>query len=198
MRGEIVQFDAGKGFGFVKVAGQPKDIFIHQADVQNGVRLHNGMTVEFDLRTTAKGPRAANVVAADAGARNKSAGSAAVRRSRTSPYLIFTVAALAIVVVAGGGLFLLFGWFWLLDYLIAVNVAAFALYGYDKRAAQGDRLRVPERVLHGVELLGGTPGAFLAQRVFHHKTRKVSYRIVFWLIFAVQAAAVIAWFWRSA
>lgn len=198
MRGEIVQFDAGKGFGFVKVAGQPKDIFIHQTDVTNGVRLHSGMTVEFEVRTTTKGPRAANVIAAGEGAKNKPTGHAAVRSRRTSPYLIFTVAALAIVAVVGGGLLLLFGWFWLLDYLIAINVAAFALYGYDKRAAQGDRLRVPERVLHGVELLGGTPGAFLAQRVFHHKTRKVSYRIVFWLIFAVQAAAVIAWFWRSA
>ena len=198
MRGEIVQFDAAKGFGFVKVAGQPKDIFIHQADVKNGVRLRTGMTVEFDVRTTNKGPRAANITAQGESAQSKSAGSAAVRPSHTSPYWVFTLVALAIVAVVGGGLYLLFGWFWLLDYLIAINVAAFALYGYDKRAAQGDRLRVPERVLHGVELLGGTPGAFLAQRVFHHKTRKVSYRIVFWLIFAVQAAAVIAWFWRSA
>ena len=82
--------------------------------------------------------------------------------------------------------------------MIAINIAAFALYGYDKNAAQNSRLRVPERVLHGVELFGGTPGAFIAQRVFHHKTRKVSYRIVFWLIFAVQAAAVVWWFWRGA
>lgn len=198
MRGEIVQFDAGKGFGFVKVAGQPKDIFIHQTDVTNGVRLRSGMTVEFEVRTTTKGPRATNVIAPGQGAKNGSAGSAAaVPHGHTSPYLIFTLAALAIVAAVGGGLLLLFDWFWLLDYLIAINVAAFVLYGYDKNAAQYSRLRVPERVLHGVELCGGTPGAFIAQRIFHHKTHKVSYRIVFWLIFGVQVAAIAWWFWRG-
>jgi uncharacterized membrane protein YsdA (DUF1294 family)/cold shock CspA family protein len=193
MQGAIVQFDPAKGFGFVKVAGQQEDIFIHQSDVANGVRLQTGMQVEFDVRTTSKGPRATNVKAAGAAAPTQPA-----RRSNANPYTLYTIVAVAIVAVIGGALFLLFGWYWLLDYLIAINIAAFALYGYDKNAAQNKRLRVPERVLHGVELFGGTPGAFIAQRVFHHKTRKVSYRIVFWLIFAIQAAAVIWWFWRGA
>lgn len=193
MQGEIVQFDPAKGFGFIKVAGQKDDIFIHQSDVDNGVRLRTGMRVEFDVRTTPKGPRAANVKTSGVAAPTQPA-----RRSSANPYMLYTIVAVAIVAVIGGALFLLFGWYWLLDYLIAINIAAFALYGYDKNAAQNSRLRVPERVLHGVELFGGTPGAFIAQRVFHHKTRKVSYRIVFWLIFAIQAAAVIWWFWRGA
>lgn len=192
MQGEIVQFDPAKGFGFVKVAGQKDDIFIHQSDVDNGVRLQTGMRVEFDVRTTPKGPRAANIKASGVAAPTQPA-----RRSSANPYMLYTIVAVAIVAVIGGALFLLFGWYWLLDYLIAINIAAFVLYGYDKNAAQNSRLRVPERVLHGVELFGGTPGAFIAQRVFHHKTRKVSYRIVFWLIFAIQAAAVIWWFWRG-
>lgn len=192
MQGEIVQFDPAKGFGFVKVAGQKDDIFIHQSDVDNGVRLQTGMRVEFDVRTTPKGPRAANIKASGVAAPTQPA-----RRSNANPYMLYSIVAVAIVAVIGGALFLLFGWYWLLDYLIAINIAAFALYGYDKNAAQNSRLRVPERVLHGVELFGGTPGAFIAQRVFHHKTRKVSYRIVFWLIFAIQAAAVIWWFWRG-
>ena len=62
MQGEIVQFDPAKGFGFIKVAGQKDDIFIHQSDVDNGVRLRTGMRVEFDVRTTPKGPRAAHVL----------------------------------------------------------------------------------------------------------------------------------------
>ena len=192
MQGEIVQFDPAKGFGFVKVAGQKDDIFIHQSDVDNGVRLQTGMRVEFDVRTTPKGPRAANIKASGVAAPTQPA-----RRSNANPYMLYSIVAVAIVAVIGGALFLLFGWYWLLDYLIAINIAAFVLYGYDKNAAQNSRLRVPERVLHGVELFGGTPGAFIAQRVFHHKTRKVSYRIVFWLIFAIQAAAVIWWFWRG-
>ncbi len=35
-------------------------------------------------------------------------------------------------------------------------------------------------------LLGGTPGAFIAMRMFHHKTSKQSFQTVFWLTVAVQ------------
>jgi uncharacterized membrane protein YsdA (DUF1294 family) len=37
-------------------------------------------------------------------------------------------------------------------------------------------------VLHASELLGGWPGALVAQQVFRHKTRKLSYQSAFWLI----------------
>ncbi|KPZ15695.1 putative family protein [Pseudomonas syringae pv. viburni] len=53
--------------------------------------------------------------------------------------------------------------------------------------------RTPENVLHTVELLGGWPGALLAQQVFRHKTRKVSFQVVFWLIVLVHQALWIDW-----
>jgi uncharacterized membrane protein YsdA (DUF1294 family)/cold shock CspA family protein len=191
MQGEIIRFDPAKGFGFVKVAGQEKDIFIHQSEVNGGARLRDGMRVEFETQSTAKGLRAVNVRVPGAAA------PAQVRRGDANPYTLFSTLALLIVVAVSALVFFLFGRFWLLGYLIGINLAAFGLYGYDKSAAQAGRLRVPERVLHSLELLGGTPGAFIAQRLFHHKTRKVSYRIVFWLIFAAQAAVVAWWFWPA-
>ena len=63
-----------------------------------------------------------------------------------------------------------------------VSVLAFLLYWGDKRKARADRWRTPENVLHAVELAGGWPGALLAQQVFRHKTRKVSYQVLFWAI----------------
>ncbi|MGF6108524.1 DUF1294 domain-containing protein [Pseudomonas frederiksbergensis] len=63
-----------------------------------------------------------------------------------------------------------------------VSVVAFFLYWSDKRKARTDTWRTPENVLHAVELAGGWPGALLAQQVFRHKTRKVSFQLVFWLI----------------
>lgn len=63
-----------------------------------------------------------------------------------------------------------------------MSVVAFALYGYDKKQARHSGQRTPEKLLHGIELLGGWPGALLAQQVFRHKTRKFSYQLVFWLI----------------
>ncbi|KOY02607.1 DUF1294 domain-containing protein [Pseudomonas nunensis] len=63
-----------------------------------------------------------------------------------------------------------------------VSLIAFFLYWSDKRKARADTWRTPENVLHAMELAGGWPGALLAQQVFRHKTRKVSFQLVFWLI----------------
>ncbi|WP_445571744.1 DUF1294 domain-containing protein [Pseudomonas sp. E102] len=63
-----------------------------------------------------------------------------------------------------------------------VSVVAFLLYWSDKRKARSDAWRTPENVLHAVELAGGWPGALLAQQVFRHKTRKVSFQVVFWFV----------------
>ena len=84
-------------------------------------------------------------------------------------------------------------WPWLYAYLLAINVWTFACYAYDKAAAGRAMLRVPEAVLHGLTLVGGTPGAWAGQRTFRHKTLKRSFRRVFWVIVAVQAAGVVLW-----
>ena len=73
----------------------------------------------------------------------------------------------------------------LLAYTVA-SLVAFGLYWYDKQQARTGQWRTPENVLHGVELLGGWPGALVAQQVFRHKTRKVSYQVFFWLIVALH------------
>ncbi|MCK8683126.1 DUF1294 domain-containing protein [Pseudomonas umsongensis] len=63
-----------------------------------------------------------------------------------------------------------------------VSVLAFLLYWSDKRKARVDHWRTPENVLHALEFAGGWPGALLAQQVFRHKTRKVSFQLMFWII----------------
>lgn len=60
-------------------------------------------------------------------------------------------------------------------------LAAFFTY-MDKRKAQQAEWRTPEAAMHLLELLGGWPGAFLAQRIFRHKSSKVSYQVVVFLI----------------
>ncbi|GDY15003.1 hypothetical protein LBMAG53_38810 [Planctomycetota bacterium] len=66
-------------------------------------------------------------------------------------------------------------------YLI-MSLAASIAYAIDKRAARRGSPRTSEATLHALELFGGWPGAFLAQRLLHHKNAKLSYQIVFWLI----------------
>ncbi|QIA03349.1 DUF1294 domain-containing protein [Pseudomonas fluorescens] len=67
-----------------------------------------------------------------------------------------------------------------------VSVLAFLLYWADKRKARADAWRTPENILHAVELAGGWPGALIAQQVFRHKTRKVSFQVLFWMIVALH------------
>jgi uncharacterized membrane protein YsdA (DUF1294 family) len=81
-------------------------------------------------------------------------------------------------------------WF-ALSYLV-VSLITFVFYGVDKRRARRGELRVPEKTLHTLELLGGWPGAWIGQRVFRHKTQKLSFRLVFWAIVALHLSL---WAW---
>ena len=76
-------------------------------------------------------------------------------------------------------------WLYVLaGYLVLVNVIAFTVYGADKRRAQKDRWRVPERTLFLLAVLGGSIGALLGMRVFRHKTRH-------WYFWAVNVTALL-------
>ena len=63
------------------------------------------------------------------------------------------------------------GWTVLLVWLAVINLLTFIVYGADKRRARRDKWRVPEKTLFLLPLLGGSIGALLGMRVFHHKTK---------------------------
>ena len=63
------------------------------------------------------------------------------------------------------------GWTVLLVWLAVINLLTFIVYGADKRRARKGKWRVPEKRLFLLPLLGGSIGALLGMRVFHHKTK---------------------------
>jgi uncharacterized membrane protein YsdA (DUF1294 family) len=75
---------------------------------------------------------------------------------------------------------------------LVMSLVTFVEYGLDKRAARLGRWRIPERRLHILALAFGWPGAWIAQRAFRHKTMDRRFRIIFWMIIALHAAAWIA------
>lgn len=77
-------------------------------------------------------------------------------------------------------------------WLIAINVVTFAVYGIDKRRARHGAWRVPEKTLFLLPLLGGSLGALLGMRVFHHKTKHWYFVWGIPAILLVQAALA-AW-----
>jgi uncharacterized membrane protein YsdA (DUF1294 family) len=78
-------------------------------------------------------------------------------------------------------------------YLMA-SLAAFVGYRIDKAAALRGARRIPESTLLALGLVGGWPGALVAQRRLRHKTRKISFQLVFWATVLLNCAAV-AWLW---
>ena len=63
------------------------------------------------------------------------------------------------------------GWTVLLVWLAVINLLTFIVYGADKRRARKGKWRVPAKTLFLLPLLGGSIGALLGMRVFHHKTK---------------------------
>lgn len=76
--------------------------------------------------------------------------------------------------------------------MIPMSAIAFAMMGYDKRQSRNGGRRVAEKTLHTVELIGGWPGSLIGQRYFHHKTRKTSYQVLYWIIVAAHGSF---WWW---
>ena len=77
-------------------------------------------------------------------------------------------------------------------YLGASMITYFA-YAKDKSAAKDGSWRTQEKTLHLFSLMGGWPGAILAQQKFRHKTKKVSFRSVFWVTVILNCGGF-AWF----
>jgi len=77
-------------------------------------------------------------------------------------------------------------------WIIAWSLVAFTLAVFDKARARGQGARVPERVLLGAALVGGTPGLALGMGLARHKTRKTSFLLKFALIVIVQTGLAVA------
>ena len=84
----------------------------------------------------------------------------------------------------------------LLGAYLGFSVLSYLMYWSDKSAAQSGNRRTPENNLHLMDLLGGWPGALIAQQQFHHKTAKASFQAAFWVAVFLNVGMCI-WFVRS-
>jgi uncharacterized membrane protein YsdA (DUF1294 family) len=74
-------------------------------------------------------------------------------------------------------------------YAIASSVT-FVAYALDKSAAKQNKWRTAEATLHIFALVGGWPGALVAQRWLRHKSKKLSFQIVFWMTVLLNCLAL--------
>jgi uncharacterized membrane protein YsdA (DUF1294 family) len=112
------------------------------------------------------------------------------RRGRVSAVALVSLLALLLLpALAATRLPTIFDLRFVSGYAILISAVTYFLYGRDKGRALAGGWRTRESTLHLVELLGGWPGAFFAQRVLRHKISKLSYQLKFWMIVALHQFA---------
>ncbi|GGF04398.1 hypothetical protein GCM10011313_29300 [Mycetocola zhadangensis] len=103
-------------------------------------------------------------------------------RSRASR-AVAVLGALAVALAFFAALLVRASWwtvpYWAVLGYLAVSILCFVSYAVDKSAAVSGRRRTPENTLLSLGLLGGWPGAIVAQQVFRHKIRKQTFMRVF-------------------
>ena len=193
--GRISDWIDGKGYGFVVPHDGGVRAFVHVNAFQGGSRRPvEGDLISYETSKDAKG-RVNAVNVRFAGQRIESRQPRDERRtpSRRVPRAVMGVLALVAIAVAAA-----------IDRVPVVvalayalmSAASFLVYWWDKDAAGAKRWRTEEGTLHLLDLLGGWPGALIAQQLFRHKTVKASFQAVFWITVLLNVAGM-AWLVRS-
>ena len=78
----------------------------------------------------------------------------------------------------------------LLYYLIAINIVTFIVYGIDKVKAMKGKWRISEATLLLLAIIGGSVGAWLGMKTWHHKTMHKKFKYGLPLILLVQIALI--------
>ncbi len=176
--GTISQWVDEKGFGWVEAGG--KRIFVHIKDFDRGQRRpRDGEAVRFIAGIDSKGRGCAKrVTFINPG------------RVRVG-YGVWIQLPVMLLLPLLALLWLPFPWWQGAGAMVMVSAITYGLYAHDKAQAVSAGWRIPESSLHLAELLGGWPGAYLAQKRLRHKCSKISYQVVFWgIVVLYQAAAL--------
>jgi uncharacterized membrane protein YsdA (DUF1294 family)/cold shock CspA family protein len=188
--GIVTTWNDERGFGFIKPDEGGADLFLHFTAAPRGTtRPYLGQRLTFEVEQDDKGRlRAVNV-------------EPTIVSERAEPPVRPTSVVVAIgSILAFGTLFFVVRLVWQVPWTIAwiylgLSILTFALYAGDKRAAQRNGWRTPENTLLIVGLVGGWPGAAIAQQVLRHKTKKLSFRTRFWLSVIVNVIAFVVFAW---
>lgn len=179
LKGRIIEWSKERGFGYLECDG--KRVFLHWREFkERHKRPEVGDVILFSLGEDKQGRACAKeAMHANDGGRLRGV------------HLLVLLALLTLPTVAVARTQRP-GWGWgLASWFVLASALTYRMYHSDKRKAKAKEWREQESVLHFMEIMGGWPGAFLAQRILRHKASKGTYQFVFILIVGLyQFAAV--------
>lgn len=181
--GTISKWNDEKGFGFITPEIGTGKIFVHISNFsKDHKRPVEGLNVSYRTSKDSRGKSYATEVMPIRGHRKVTKADKQLFFSVIVSTIFFATIT-SLVAISQIPLFILVAYFFL-------SAAAFGLYKKDKSAAQWDEWRTPESTLHFISLIGGWPGALLAQNKLRHKSNKISFRVVYWLTVVVNCGAL--------
>ncbi|MFT4732880.1 MAG: uncharacterized membrane protein YsdA (DUF1294 family)/cold shock CspA family protein [Gammaproteobacteria bacterium] len=185
MKGKITTWNTQKAFGFIAPIAGGSQIFIHINAFQNRTRVPKINDVVIFSLAKDKDGRACAEKALYAGEKLKK--TPKLNRSKLS-----IVLAIALLVWLNVGSYTGYMLMPLKYAYYGLSIITFIAYAYDKFKAKRNAWRTPESTLHFLALLGGWPGAAIAQQVFRHKSSKPDFRVMFWVTVFINLA-MLAW-----
>jgi uncharacterized membrane protein YsdA (DUF1294 family)/cold shock CspA family protein len=177
--GRIIEWDSKKGYGFLHDGTHR--IFLHRRDfAEHHKNPMPGDTVSFTPGTDPTGRSCAKAVAIT--------GTTGRLRLKHLVVLLFLLLAPALALHA---LTAHFDVWLMIGTAVALSLLAALAYTWDKHRARTGGWRTAESTLHLLAFAGGWPGAYLAQHSLRHKTAKLSFLVIFWLIVAAHQFAAL-------
>ena len=183
-KGKITTWNDEKGFGFITPSTGGKQVFVHiKAFGNRNRRPEIKQLVTYELSSDGKG-RPCAIKATLAGDRLPE------RVKSSNDSLLVIVATFFLVIVGVSVLTAKMPPLILALYMV-VSLLTFIMYAVDKSAAKKGAWRTQESTLHLLSLAGGWPGALVAQQKLRHKSKKQSFRSVFWLTVLLNCAVFV-------
>lgn len=182
-KGVISDWRDEKGFGFITPSSGGKRLFFHVNDYSyRHKRPVKNLKVQYLSSTDKKGRRCAVDVVPIKGhksnnfeLRQKIFSLTLVGGFFTILYLLHQSEIIPVDII----------------YLYAgMSVAAFLMYAKDKNAAKVGEWRTAEDTLHVLSMLGGWPGAKIAQSFLRHKSKKMSFKVTYWITVGMNCGAL--------
>ena len=183
-KGKITSWNDDKGFGFVKPFAGGEKVFIHiKAFGNRNDRPDVNDVVTYSVTKDGQG-RTQAVNATRPGEKRTIKSS----KQPSSSTIVFAVCFLAAV---GISTFVTDLPLIVLGAYLVLSAITYFIYAWDKASAKAGRWRTQERTLQLLALLGGWPGALIAQQTLRHKSKKTSFRIVFWATVLLNCAGLV-------
>jgi uncharacterized membrane protein YsdA (DUF1294 family)/cold shock CspA family protein len=186
-QGKIAKWNDERGFGFISSSEGGDSVFVHISSLPRSDRRPSvNEAVSYTLAFDSHGRPQANDVRFIVGPSSASRMAQNPRSGITVPIAFAMGFLIALAALAA------IGWLemsWLALYYGA-SIITYGCYSRDKTAAQNAGRRTPESTLHLMSLVGGWPGALIAQMLLRHKTRKPSFLVGYWLTVIVNCIAL--------